>query len=1139
MTYDIYAVPQLPGSLRPNTTESEISFVVPVARRNHVINPSFEIDEIGESFPYGYTSGEYDYAANKMLTSNSVGAVTSENVYNGYRSMRVVFTNNTDALVYGLAQPIVAPKTMITNQFVTGDKVYYYTRGMLSFYAFVPAIDRYTPFSKFYQEGNSTHPITVNIYATVDATTGLPNGSFLDQTIIASRAIDLNTPPPSYFSEDIEPNVIGRRKNPEWVRYKVPFSIKYSEDIPAYVRFSIQNNDPSMNYSFIFYLDAVQVEFYDDEFQIETTYLDGDFGKNDAVPSIGYFWDGAPQKSTSYRTTEAHSGGVLYNFQTDFDMSVMNMQGLGLPPQINDVTPFTMGDGQQFQGSGIDSRKISIKGYIVGDTLLDTMRKTGQLQFFLSKARSGIGTKRRFYYRVPLGCTDFSDYTYFDAVVEQITVDRLHESPSTIISFDLNNLDVYFWGDTYAYDVPNVLNPEQKLPTFPVILFKAQGGNPNTDYSTSVNEKNVVINRDSFFNYQTYNLYTNGYVHCWCELKSGQILFGGDFTKVVWIINGIVNSFNCNHLALLNPDGTIFPVRSFDLRNAPRKTYNDYNGVSGPGATVYSIVQTNDESIMVGGRFDKVLNLTYDCKNIWFIPSLLTNGQVKGENRDVDGGLMAVNAAADKKQPTSVRTLLYDGKRDCIYVGGYFARSKNATGSGNQLRNAAIYSISVTQKWSQMQYGINGPVYAMAFNDNNSGVVVGGDFDAAYASAGVNVVTQTRNALLYRITASDLTLDRMRSLAMVNQKATAANKSFLPATQSTFNAPVFTMTKTKSGAIVIGGNFTKIDYNDVTLPTPLINTMNYSKIALWDGFSRFSPMDNGVGVTSLFGITFKTSELSINSVCSSPYTDDVYAVGQFNKIGSVDYALCIARWTNNRWEAMDFEMEIANAASVFVSKRGYGFVSAKIANTKAGNKNKLVTPKPIIIDNVGMETQFSLEITNPASNYGNAHLLSIYNVTTDKSITFNMRILRNETITIDFTKANVRATSNLRSRVIRSIVGGGTFANFFLAEGKNLLKILGGQRATSANESYSGRFVRPLKVKLRYQTKQISPYVLHESDTITIEESMVAWELDKSKLGLDTILVDDVQTQNPFYPWSTRGLRLDIGRIGYDSSPLT
>jgi hypothetical protein len=44
---------------------------------------------------------------------------------------------------------------------------------------------------------------------------------------------------------------------------------------------------------------------------------------------------------------------------------------------------------------------------------------------------------------------------------------------------------------------------------------------------------------------------------------------------------------------------------------------------------------------------------------------------------------------------------------------------------------------------------------------------------------------------------------------------------------------------------------------------------------------------------------------------------------------------------------------------------------------------------------------------------------------------------------------------------------------------------------------------------------------------------------DKSKLGLDTILVADVQGENPFYNWSTRGLRLDIGRIGYDSSPLT
>ena len=249
--------------------------------------------------------------------------------------------------------------------------------------------------------------------------------------------------------------------------------------------------------------------------------------------------------------------------------------------------------------------------------------------------------------------------------------------------------------------------------------------------------------------------------------------------------------------------------------------------------------------------------------------------------------------------------------------------------------------------------------------------------------------------------------------------------------------------------------------------------------------------------------------------------------------------MCVARWTNSRWESLDFEAEIENAASVFVSKKGYGFISAKTKTTKAGNKNKLVIPRPIIIDNVGMETQFCMEITNPASNYANAHLMSIYNVTTDKSITFNMRILRDEVITIDFTNANVRTTSNVRPRIANTIIGGGTFANFFLAEGKNFLKIMGGQRAGTANKSYAGRFVRPLKVKIRYQTKQISPYVLHESSTIRIQESMVAWELDKSKLGLDTILVDDVPSENPSYDWGTRGLRLDIGRIGYDSSPQT
>jgi len=1033
----------------------------------------------------------------------------------------MVMTDTTSTFVYGRTQPVVAPKDMLKNQYVYNNKVYYYIQGALSFYTFVPAIPKYTPFSKFDQNADSTHLIDVNVYATVDANL-YPNGLFDTQTTIATSRLDLKISDATFFSEDIEPNVIGRRKNPFWTRHVVPFAVRFDETIPTYIRFGIKNNAAETNMNFVFYLDAVQLEFYDDNYRIHTTYLDGDFGINDALPSDGYRWEGAPKKSTSLRSVEAHSGGVLYNFQTDFDMTELNTQGLGLPPPENQIVPFVNSDGQQYVSTGIDSRKISFDGYILGDTLLDTIRKTGQLQFFLSKARTGIGSKRRFYYRTPIGCDGYSDYTYFDAIVDQITVDHLHENPITTVGFELHNIDVYFWGDNYAYTVPNVLKREKILPSYSIVLFKAQGGNPNTDYRTKISKFDVA-EIDSFFGYESYDLYANAPIHCWLELDTGQILFGGDFTRVWYNINGKVTGLSANHIALLNPDGTVLPIRD---ANAPTlASYYAYNGATGPGATVRCMVQTADRSILIGGRFNKVMNRTHDCKNIWYIPVLNIRGEVVGANRDVDDGLTAPTPAKSKVSPTVVYTMLYDRKTNVVYVGGYF--TKSATGYVN-LRHTAIFSIDTPRKWSPLGCGVNNAVRTMSFL-NEKQVFIGGDFTAAYFDDGtVNLKSNTRGGLIVQL---DKITNRQQVMIPL-MIGFAASVTTLSANNGPFDNRVKTSVTTNSGKIIIGGDFSFVTYNNITdNPTSFINRYSYPRIVQFNGYKRFVGMETGVLNNTALAINFVRS---VNQVCKSPYNDDVYVVGKFNQVGNLNQCICIARWTKNRWEMLDFELQIEEAYSVYISKRGYGFVSVRSRTTTAGNRDKMIEPAPIVIENVGLNTQFCLELTNPTTNYGDAKILSIYNVTTDKSITFNMNIAVGETVTLDFTRDNFRATSNIRNRVSNSIVGGGTLSGFFLNERKNVIKILGGQRAGK-----TGRFVRPVQAKIRYHVRQVTPYQLFESDTIKIDESMVAWELGTSRLGLDTILAGNLRTQYPSYSWATGGFRLDVAHLGEDTVTIT
>jgi hypothetical protein len=273
---DLYAIPNLPGSLRPNRVESEISFVAPVARRNHVVNPSFEVDDIGETQPYNWSVGEYAYMTNQLLSIDSVGAVVSENSYNGFKAMRINFSDTTNSLVYGITQPISVPLSMQKNAFLSGGDVYYNIRGALSFYVFAPAIkpSLANVFTGFNQPAGTEHIIDVDIYATVDAN-NLPTGQFNDQNIVQSSKVTITVPESAFFSEDVEPNVIGARKNPVWERHYVYFSIAYKYETQTFLRFSIVNNvETFTGTNFLFYLDAVQLEFFDDVYQYPTTYLD-------------------------------------------------------------------------------------------------------------------------------------------------------------------------------------------------------------------------------------------------------------------------------------------------------------------------------------------------------------------------------------------------------------------------------------------------------------------------------------------------------------------------------------------------------------------------------------------------------------------------------------------------------------------------------------------------------------------------------------------------------------------------------------------------------------------------------------------------------------------------------------------------
>ena len=1112
---DLYAIPNLPGSLRPNRVESEISFVAPIARRNHVINPSFEVDDIGETQPYNWSVGEYAYMTNQLVSTDSVGAVVSENSYNGFKAMRINLSDTTNSLVYGITQPISVPLSMQKNAFISGGDVYYNIRGVLSFYVFAPAIkpSLANVFTGFNQPAGTEHIIDVDIYATVDAN-NLPTGQFNEQNIVQSSKVTITVPESAFFSEDVEPNVIGARKNPVWERHYVYFSVAYKFETQTFLRFSISNNDATFTgANFLFYLDAVQLEFFDDIYQYPTTYLDGDLGKNDPLDVSGYYWEGAPLKSTSFRSQGAFSGGVLFNLQNDFAFQTLSITGLGMPEQENEITPFMIADGQQYNGTGISDRKIKISGYISNGTFLEAVRKAGRLQDLLSGERIGEPTMHRFYFRIPPSCNEGSEYIYFNAIVEQIVVEPLSELPEIIVSIELSNPDIYFYGDNYAYQFPTALNPVEKLKRFDIVMFHAQGGSPIDEYYPRVREFDVYY-KESFYGYASYDLHVNGLVHTWCELDNGLIIFGGQFTQVTYTINNIPNTVSCNHIAILQSDGKVIPIRDFYKRHLPA-VYNKNNGVFGTGAVVRAIVQTADGGIMIGGKFDRFVGRNYDCRNIVYIDGLNAYGEVFSESRDVAGGLVATGPEQ------GVFALEYDRVRGYIYVGGSFTSAvRTINTEGTQLRNAAIYKINSAYKWSQMQFGANGTVRTIAARAKSGEILLGGSFTAMYASTGTLLRLQTRYAAIYNIHPNTPNDRRVYPLCSVSAFTT---NTTLPARNSVFDKAVNKM-KVVNNEVIIGGEFTQIDYNENTLPSAILQTESANRIVKWQGFNRFAQMGSGIANNGIIG--YSTTVLDI---CSSPYNEDVYVVGQFSKAGNINSAYCIARWSKGNWEALNFEIQVEQAKSVFVSKRGYGFVSVSTF-APVSKKDTLYTAYPIAIENVGIQNQFVLEITNPKTNRFDADLVSIYNTTTNKSATFNLKIAVGETIKFDFTRPNVRPESNIRNLVVNSLVGGGTFANMFFTEGRNVLQIIAGQRQNAALN-------RPIQVYVRYYARQISPYQIFSGESVRANNNLtVGWNLGKSRLGLDTKVFTDLKVDFPAYDWSSyQTWTLDRDELGDDT----
>jgi hypothetical protein len=121
-----------------------------------------------------------------------------------------------------------------------------------------------------------------------------------------------------------------------------------------------------------FYIDGVQVEAN----STWTTYCDG--------TQQGCAWNGAPDASTSTRSSQSRAGGRVYDLQTDYYLNISGMSGAGTPPQTVGIDKYAVLPGGQLNNIKIDSRVFTLTGVISATDTADFHAKRQTLLNALS-----------------------------------------------------------------------------------------------------------------------------------------------------------------------------------------------------------------------------------------------------------------------------------------------------------------------------------------------------------------------------------------------------------------------------------------------------------------------------------------------------------------------------------------------------------------------------------------------------------------------------------------------------------------------------------------------------------------------------------------------------------------------------------
>jgi hypothetical protein len=469
------------------------------------------------------------------------------------------------------------------------------------------------------------------------------------------------------------------------------------------------------------------------------------------------------------------------------------------------------------------------------------------------------------------------------------------------------------------------------------------------------------------------------------------------------------------------------------IRRAASGAWDTMNGgVAGGSPAVNALAQGLDGSIYVGGTFTTAGGVT-------------TNNIAKYD--PITNTYSALSATPGTNGTVNAIVIAPDGS---VYVGGQFT-----TAGGVTVNNVAKYN-PTANTWSALGGGTPGVtggtpiVYALTLLPGAQYLLIGGQFTTVSGGAIANLVLYTisttslfaANVFVPPTVAGVISGGAVRALTyapgygvvvggaftspysyLMTWAAAPGTPVFAPVTSGAGpNASVLALTTGLDGSFYAGGTFTTAD------------GLTVNRITQFTG-----------GAYQVVGSTGTSG--SVTSLSTAP-DGTIYATGP-TTIGPASAPSGVAQWNGATWTPPNV---ITSAAASVALQTVDGALYLGLAGTGTTTIVALTT-----VTNAGsVETYPVLTITGPTAN--NASITSLVNLTTGKTITFNLTINPGEVLTLNFDPLNLSFTSSVRGNIYNTILPGSQTALFALQPGANSMALFTTDSTMTAVLSWQTRY---------------------------------------------------------------------------------